>query len=352
MMDEVNENNNVVNRPRRRRLLLILVAAIAVVAILSAIGAAYLLPRRTGGDAWIRIPAGASVESIRDSLVSSLGSVDGERVFSLWQLQNGDAAVAHGAYLIADGEYLLKAARRIATGRQTPVNAVWSDARSLDATAERLTSRLECSAEDFVKACDEILPDSGYARAEFMAAFLPNKYEVYWTVSPRDLIGKLLDYRRRFWTEERRQKAAALGLSEVEVATLASIVEEETAKVDERPKIARLYLNRLKQGMMLQADPTVKFAVGDPTLRRISGAHLKCQSPYNTYQNHGLPPGPIRIADQRTIDAVLDAPEHDYIFMCAKEDFSGYHNFAVDYATHQANARRYQAELDRRGIRN
>lgn len=351
-MAEMNEKDMADGSPRRRKWLLPMIVVAVVLLICAAVGALWLLPRRSGGDAWIRIPAGASVESIRDSLVASLGNDDGERVFSLWRLQKGDAAVAHGAYMIADGEYLLKAARRIATGRQTPVYAVWSDARSLDAMAERLTSRLECSAEDFVKACDEVLPDNGYARAEFMAAFLPDKYEVYWTVSPRDLVGKLLDYRSRFWTGERRQKAATLGLSEVEVATLASIVEEETAKADERPKIARLYLNRLKGGMMLQADPTVKFAVGDPTLRRISGSHLKCQSPYNTYRNHSLPPGPIRIADQRTIDAVLDAPEHDYIFMCAKEDFSGYHNFAVDYATHQANARRYQAELDRRGIRN
>ena len=115
--------------------------------------------------------------------------------------------------------------------------------------------------------------------------------------------------------------------------------------------MARLYLNRLSKGMLLQADPTVKFATGNPDLRRITGRHLSIQSPYNTYLHHGLPPGPIRIADGRTIDAVLNAPRHNYIYMCAREDFSGYHNFASDYATHQANARRYRQELDRRGIR-
>ncbi len=165
------------------------------------------------------------------------------------------------------------------------------------------------------------------------------------------MVRRLLDYRNRFWSKERRSKAASLGLTPSQVATIASIVEEETAKADEKPKVARLYLNRLKKGIKLQADPTVKFATGDFTLRRITGKHLAIESPYNTYKVNGLPPGPIRIPAAATIDAVLNAPKHDYIYMCAKEDFSGYHNFASDYATHMANARRYQAELNRRGIR-
>jgi len=135
------------------------------------------------------------------------------------------------------------------------------------------------------------------------------------------------------------------------VAVIASIVEEETAKADERPKVARLYLNRLKANMPLQADPTVKFAIGDFTLKRITNAMTRTVSPYNTYVNPGLPPGPIRIPEKASLDAVLDAPDHNYIYMCAAEDFSGYHNFAVDYGTHMANARRYQAALNARGIK-
>ena len=164
-------------------------------------------------------------------------------------------------------------------------------------------------------------------------------------------MSQVADSYKRFWTDERRAKARKLGLTPVGVATLASIVEEETAKADERPRVARLYLNRLNKGIKLQADPTVKFAIGDFAIRRISGRMLKTPSPYNTYIVVGLPPGPIRLVETATIDGVLDAPQHPYIYMCAKEDFSGYHNFATDYKSHIANARRYQAELNKRNIR-
>ena len=207
-----------------------------------------------------------------------------------------------------------------------------------------------CTPEEFLEACYEVLPDSGFDRPNFPAAFIPDSYEFYWSSTPANVVTRLLDYRNKFWTDERRSKAKSLGLTPTEVATVASIVEEETAKTDEKPKVARLYLNRIAKGIKLQADPTVKFASGDFSLRRITGKHLAIESPYNTYRIKGLPPGPIRVAAGATIDAVLNAPDHDYIYMCAKEDFSGYHNFAKDYATHQANARRYQAELNRRQI--
>ncbi|MDE7125694.1 MAG: endolytic transglycosylase MltG, partial [Muribaculaceae bacterium] len=173
----------------------------------------------------------------------------------------------------------------------------------------------------------------------------------YWTASPAAIVENLVDVRDRFWNDSRSAKARAIGLTPAQVATVASIVEEETAKADERPLVARLYLNRLEKGMPLQADPTVKFSLGEFGLRRITGAHLKVESPYNTYKYKGLPPGPIRIADRSAIDDVLDAPRHNYIYMCAKEDFSGYHNFATDYASHANNARRYRQALDRRGIK-
>ena len=154
-----------------------------------------------------------------------------------------------------------------------------------------------------------------------------------------------------FWTEERRQKASRLGLSPEKVCTLASIIDEETANNDEKPMIAGMYLNRLKSGMPLQADPTVKFALQDFSLKRIYHNHLTVNSPYNTYKNIGLPPGPIKVASIQGIDAVLNRVQHNYLYMCAKEDFSGTHNFAVSYQEHLKNAARYSEALNQRGIK-
>lgn len=268
----------------------------------------------------------------------------------LWKLMGGSAEKSQGAYKVNLGQTALNISRRIATGRQTPVNVTFNGTRTMEQLSNRIASQLQCSPQEFLDACAEILPESGFSRQNFPAAFIPDSYEFYWSASPRNVVKRLLDYRNRFWNDERRTKAKTLGLTPAEVATVASIVEEETAKRDERPLVARLYLNRLKKGIKLQADPTVKFASGDFTLRRITGKHLAIESPYNTYKVKGLPPGPIRVPAGSTLDAVLNAPNHDYIYMCAKEDFSGYHNFAKDYPTHQANARRYQAELNRRNI--
>ncbi|MDE6693970.1 MAG: endolytic transglycosylase MltG, partial [Muribaculaceae bacterium] len=241
--------------------------------------------------------------------------------------------------------------RKILNGRQDPVKVVFNNVRTLGQLADKVASKMEFDASAFSRACDSVLASKGLTPEQRPAAFLPDTYEFYWNASPEYVVERLAGYHDKFWNDERRRKADVLGLTPVEVATLASIVEEETAKVDERPKVARLYLNRIRKGMKLQADPTVKFAVGDFSLRRILGAHLKVESPYNTYLHEGLPPGPIRVVDKRTLDAVLDAPAHDYVYMCAKEDFSGYHNFAVTFAEHQANADRYRRELNRRGIR-
>lgn len=336
----------------RRHSMPVMIGCLAVVAFFIGVLLFAFAPHapREGGD-WVYIPKGSSTQAVKDSLRNSLGRADGTRVYMLWRLMGGGISNAEGAYRVDFGQTALSVARRIATGRQTPVSVSFKSARKLDMVAGRIASQLEFSAEEFLDACDKVLPDHGFKKAQFPAAFIPDTYEFYWDVAPEKAVERLLAYRDDFWTQERLDKAEALGLSKVEVATVASIIEEESAKRDERPKIARLYLNRLAKGMRLQADPTVKFAVGDFSLRRITGAHLKTSSTYNTYQHAGLPPGPIRIPEARDIDAVLDAPHHQYLYMCAREDFSGYHNFAVDYATHQANARRYQSELNRRGIR-
>lgn len=299
----------------------------------------------------IYIPEGAGTEAIGDSLRTSLGDNFGSKVARLWSWQSGSPARAVGSYLVQPGDMAFMVSRMLLYNRQSPVKVTYNNIRTFDQLANRIGKQMMFSSDDFKAACDSILGENGYTRETYAAAFLPDTYEFYWNASPEYVVERLVAHRDQFWNADRLEKAAALGLTPEEVTTLASIVEEETNKKDERPVVARLYINRLQKGMKLQADPTVKFAVGDFSLRRILNTHLRKDSPYNTYRNVGLPPGPIRIPTAETIDAVLDAPEHDYIYMCAKETFNGYHNFASSYSEHQANAKRYQQALNKRGIR-
>ena len=198
----------------------------------------------------------------------------------------------------------------------------------------------------------ELADHFGFEELTFPTMFLPNTYEVYNDVSIEELVGKMAQEYKSFWNADRVQKAKNLGLSQSEVSILASIVyEEQKTKFDEHAKIAGLYLNRLKKNWNLQADPTVKFAVGDMGIKRVLYEHLEFDSPYNTYMYGGLPPGPLNIPEPRVIDAVLDYERHEFMFMCAKPEYSGYHNFAKTNAQHDAYANQYRRWLDKEGIR-
>lgn len=191
----------------------------------------------------------------------------------------------------------------------------------------------------------------GFTKDNFYTMFIPDTYNIYWNTSPDKVIERLYEEYRKFWTEERLEKAKALNLTPVEVSILASIVRGEALHNDEMSQIAGLYLNRLKKGMLLQADPTVIFAHNDFTIRRVLNRHLILDNPYNTYRYKGLPPGPINMPPIVAIDAVLSPAQHNYIYMCAKEDFSGYHAFAETVTEHQVNARKFQKALDERNIK-
>lgn len=258
-----------------------------------------------------------------------------------------------GNYELRNGDSMRDIWNRLASGAQTPVKVVVSAPRSLDRLAALLGSQLMADSAAFAAVMnnDTLVKALGYNSQTLPALFIPNTYEMWWTLTPEEFMQRMKKENDRFWTSDRKQKAKRVGLTSVEVATLASIVDEETNQIAEKPIVAGLYLNRLSRGIPLQADPTVKFAVGDPTLRRILYSHLEVESPYNTYRHAGLPPGPIRVASMQGLDAVLDASHHDYLYMCAKEDFSGYHNFASTLAEHNANARRYQNALNQRGIK-
>ena len=264
-----------------------------------------------------------------------------------------DTRVKPGRYAIRPGDSMRDICLRLLSGNQTPVKLVVPSVRTLDRLAGAVGRQLMVdSATVMTVLTDKHLIDSlGYTQETFPCLFIPNTYEVYWTISPEQLVDRMLKEYKRFWNSTRLAQAKAQGLTPNEVMTLASIVDEETAKDDEKAMVAGLYLNRLKRGILLQADPTVKFALGQFELRRILYVHLQVDSPYNTYKYAGLPPGPIRVPSMAAIESVLNPVKHNYLYMCAKEDFSGYHNFASTLAQHTANARRYQHALNRMGIK-
>lgn len=258
-----------------------------------------------------------------------------------------------GKYAVTDGMSQMQLLNTLRRGQQTAVRLTFNNIRLKTDLAERLSEQLMIDQESILaKLNDSTLCASlGFNQQTIMTLFIPNTYEVYWNLSADAVFQRMKREYDAFWTESRKQKAKAIGLTPIEVSILASIVEEETAAPDEYPIVAGLYINRLNRQMPLQADPTVKFAVGDFSLQRILYEHLEVDSPYNTYKYAGLPPGPLRTPSIRSIDAVLNHTVHRYLYMCAKEDFSGRHNFAVTLAEHNRNAERYRAELNRRKIR-
>ena len=258
-----------------------------------------------------------------------------------------------GRYRVSAEMSCLQLYRLLRNGIQEPMNLVVPTSRTMDRLAAMLSQSLMVDSAEIATSLTDstYLAAHGYTKETIPALFIPNTYEVYWDISVDKLMERMERENNRFWTAERKAKAEACGLTREQVATLASIVDEETANDGEKPMIAGLYLNRLRLGMPLQADPTVKFAVGDFSLRRILNKHLRVESPYNTYLVGGLPPGPIRIASIAGLEAVLNHAEHNYLYMCAKEDFSGTHNFAATLSEHYGNARRYVRALNAKGIR-
>ncbi len=344
------KNTQQATKKRRNIILAIIAVVLAAVFAFGIYWGTKAFSRYPGPKQRIFIQVGADNDGIRDALVSQLGDY-GADVAALLKLRDAAPQKAAGSYVIMPGDRAWSVMNRLRVGVQTPVRLTINQIRTMQQLAQKISETMMFSDKDFIAACDSVLPVLGYKKEQFPASFIPDTYEFFYTTPATDVVRSLTRYHEKFWDRDRTAKAQALGLTAAEIATIASIVEEESSKQDEWPKIARLYLNRLDRGMKLQADPTVKYALGDFAIRRVTHAMLDTDSPYNTYRHEGLPPGPIRIPEKAAIDAVLNAPLHDYIYMCAREDFSGYHNFACDLATHNANARRYQATLDARGIK-
>lgn len=288
--------------------------------------------------------------SIEDVVVNLQTSANVFSVFTFKQAANilKYNKIRPGRYEIKNGMSNFKLVRMLKNGRQSPLKLTFNNIRTKEQLASRLSKVIMADSLSILQLMNDTVFLATYQLNPntSIAVFIPNTYEVFWDMDARELFERMKKEYDIFWTDERKAKAAAIPLTTVEVATLASIVEEETNSKAERPMVAGLYINRLKKEMPLQADPTLKFAVGDFSIKRLKLGHILKISPYNTYRNKGLPPGPIRVASQNGIDAVLNYAKHDYLFMCAKETLNGEHNFAVTYIEHLVNARRYQKALD------
>lgn len=329
-----------------------IIAALAVVLTLCVL-ALPMLADSTPRDATIRIPRGADKAMISDTLTKYCGEDFARRTMRLIPTDKERLAARYGAYRIEQGDSPLTVARRISRGAQTSFDITVNGVRQLDTFLPRIAAKFDFSAEQLSAALQDpaVMRRHGITDPrQWPALFLNDTYSFFWTATPTEVIDKIADNYHRFWTAERTAQASTLGLTPLEMTTVASIVDEETNRADEKGRIGRLYINRLQRGMRLQADPTVRFALGDFTIKRVSGKHLQADSPYNTYRIQGLPPGPIRTTSKATLLAILDSSPSSDIYMCASPDFSGHHIFADSYEEHMRNARKYQAALDSLGI--
>ena len=265
----------------------------------------------------------------------------------LAKLMNYDEQIKPGRYLLKRNMSNLRAIQLLKSGAQEPVRITFNNVRLVPELAEKITRNLGMTPQEFEASVVQFAMTNSYGlnKENILVMFIPNTYQVYYNIVPDALVKRMYQEYENFWTDERKAKAKKIGLTPTEVSILASIVQAESVRPDEAPTIAGLYMNRLKQGIPLQADPTLVFAVGDFTLKRILNVHKEIDSPYNTYKYAGLPPGPINMPEINSLEAVLDFKPSDYLYMCAKEDFSGRHNFTSDYQEHMNNAIRYQKAL-------
>ncbi len=298
------------------------------------------------------IPSGSDFRYVADRLEET-GIFENPKSFEWVAEKKGyDTNVKPGRYKIRNGLSNNELVNMLRSGNQDPVMVVFNNVHTLNHLSGKVAQYLETDSIQLATyLSDSELPAKyGFEDATFTSMFVPETYEFFWTASPEEFADRMKQEYEKFWDGERDRKAKKLEMTRSEVVTLASIVDEETLYDDENSRVAGLYMNRLEQGIPLQADPTLKFALGDFSRQRILNEDKEIDSPYNTYKFKGLPPGPISIPSVSAIDGVLDYEKHRYLYMCAKADFSGYHAFARDYSQHLKNARAYQRELNKRRI--
>lgn len=301
----------------------------------------------------VYIPTGSTYENVKlilqeNHIVSNMESFD-----KMARRMSFPNAIHPGKYQFTEGMGNYTMVQMLRGGKQVPVKLVINKLRTKNDIIKKICSNLEADSNQM----RALFKDTAFLNKyqidsnQIQTIIIPDTYQFYWNTDAKKAIEKIAKNYSKFWTNDRKQLAKKLNLTIPEVITLASIVEEETNMEEDKPKIASTYINRIRKGMPLQADPTLKFAVGNFALKRLLTVHTQFASPYNTYQNPGLPPGPICTPNTSTIDATLNAPETTFLYFCAREDFKGYSNFASTYEEHQQNARKYQQALNQRGIK-
>lgn len=335
------------------------IIALAVIIILSLAGTGifyylrYFGPNVTDKQEYLYIHTGDKFPDVYMTMQDQ-GILKDTTTF-MWAAHNMNYVnrVKPGKYRLKSGMSNRALINMLKSGNQEPVTLAFHNLRLKEQFAGSVAKKLEPDSVSMLRLLDstKFAEQYGFTTDNIYTVFIPNSYQFYWNTTPEKFFKRMYDNYQKFWTPARKQKAQALDLSPVQVSVLASIVDAEALHDDEMPAIAGLYLNRLKKGMKLQADPTVIFAQNDFTIKRVLNRYLTKDSPYNTYMYKGLPPGPIMMPSVNAINAVLDYKKSDYIYMCAKEDFSGYHNFADNEAEHRINARKFQQALNERNIK-
>ncbi|RZM27689.1 MAG: endolytic transglycosylase MltG [Pedobacter sp.] len=312
----------------------------------------YFAPNITGKEKYLFIRTGYTFDEVMKELSYKDILID-RGSFAQAAAKMGLArSLKPGRYRMTKGMNNRSLINMLKAGNQEPVKLKFQNIRKKENFAAYLANNLEPDSLRFISLLDStaLLEKYGFNKENSYVMFIPNTYEMYWNISAADFFERMQAEYAKFWNAERKQKAAALNLSPIEVSILASIVDAEALYDKEMPIIAGLYLNRLNKGILLQADPTVIYANNDFTVKRVTHALLNVQSRYNTYKYAGLPPGPIMMPSIYAVDAVLNRDDNNYIYMCAKEDFSGYHNFAVTVQEHDRNAKKYRDALNKRNI--
>ncbi len=295
------------------------------------------------------IPTGTVYEKVY-YLIDSIADIKKPELFHwIAKRKNLTNHIRAGRYIIEDGMTYIQLIDMLRSGNQKPVNVTFNNIRTLNQLAGKVGKKIEADSTELISFLTDESNYSadGFSRETVIAVFLPNTYQFFWNTGPEEFYQRMLKEYKAFWNSERLARASELKLDPIKVSTLASIVDDEVAKGDEKPRIAGVYMNRLKLGMPLQACPTIRFALNDYTITRVLNKHLTVESPYNTYKYKGLPPGPVGCPSIEGIEAVLNAEEHNYLYFAAKSDFSGYHNFSRTLSEHNRYAAQYQRELNR-----